>query len=104
MTPRQVALVQESWERVARVLSMVSLAVESLDRPEAIAPALRVLGRRHAAAFERQYAAIEETFVALARHCLGGRFTAETEQAWRAACAELAALAKDPALEERRAA
>jgi hemoglobin-like flavoprotein len=126
MTPKQIALVQESWKRVEpiagvaaelfyarlfalepslralfkgdmsqqgrKLMSMISVAVGSLERLEVLVPAVQALGRRHAGygVEERHYTVVESALVWTLGQGLGARFTKEVEQAWRAAYGVLA--------------
>jgi hemoglobin-like flavoprotein len=126
MTPRQVALVQESWKLVQpiadkaaelfymrlfslepsvrrlfkgdmieqgrKLMSMISVAVNSLARLETIVPAVQALGRRHAGYGIRKhhYTVVEAALVWTLAQGLGDTFTRETEQAWCAAYRVLA--------------
>jgi hemoglobin-like flavoprotein len=126
MTPKQIALVQESWKHVEpiagaaaelfyarlfalepslralfkgdmsqqgrKVMSMISVAVGSLERLETIVPAVQALGRRHAGygVEERHYTVVESALLWTLAQGLGARFTKEAEQAWRAAYGALA--------------
>ena len=127
MTPRQVALVQESWKRVQpiadkaaelfymrlfslepsvrrlfrgdmaeqgrKLMSMISVAVNSLARLETIVPAVRALGRRHAGygVQKHHYTVVEAALIWTLGQGLGEKFTGETEEAWRTAYRVLAA-------------
>ena len=127
MTPRQVALVQQSWKLVQpiahnaaelfymrlfslepsvrrlfkgdmaeqgrKLMSMISVAVNSLGRLETIVPAVQALGRRHAGygVEKRHYTVVEAALVWTLAQGLGEQFTGETEEAWRTAYRVLAA-------------
>jgi hemoglobin-like flavoprotein len=126
MTPRQIALVQESWKLVQpiadkaaelfynrlfslepsvrrlftgdmteqgrKLMSMISVAVNSLARLQSIAPAVQALGRRHAGygVQKHHYAVVETALVWTLAVGLGEKFTRETEEAWRTAYRVLA--------------
>lgn len=130
MTPKQIALVQESWKHVEpiagvaaelfyarlfalepslralfkgdlaqqgrKLMSMISVAVGSLERLDALVPAVQALGRRHAGygVEERHYTVVESALVWTLGQGLGARFTKEVEQAWRAAYGVLASTMK----------
>lgn len=130
MTPKQIALVQESWKHVEpiagvaaelfyarlfalepslralfkgdmaqqgrKLMSMISVAVGSLERLDALVPAVQALGRRHAGygVEERHYTVVESALVWTLAQGLGARFTKEVEQAWRAAYGVLASTMK----------
>lgn len=82
-----------------KLMSMISFAVGSLARLDGIAPALQVLGRRHAAygVQERHYAAVGAALLWALGQGLGKRFTREIEDAWRAAYETLASAMKQAA-------
>jgi hemoglobin-like flavoprotein len=126
MTPRQIALVQESWKLVQpiadkaaklfymrlfslepsvrrlftgdmteqgrKLMSMISVAVNSLARLESIARAVQALGRRHAGygVQKHHYAVVEAALIWTLAVGLGEKFTRETEEAWRTAYRVLA--------------
>jgi hemoglobin-like flavoprotein len=130
MTPRQIALVQDSWKQVQpiaaqaaalfytrlftlepsvrsmfkgdmeeqgrKLMSMITFAVNSLSRVEAIIPGLQALGRRHAGygVQDRHYAIVEEALIWTLGQGLGAAFTGEMEQAWRTAYGVLATTMK----------
>lgn len=126
MTPRQIALVQESWKLVQpiagkaaelfymrlfalepsvqrlftadmteqgrKLMSMISVAVNSLAGLESIAPAVQALGRRHAGygVKKHHYAVVEAALIWALAVGLDEKFTRETEEAWRTAYRVLA--------------
>jgi hemoglobin-like flavoprotein len=126
MTPRQIALVQESWKLVQpiadkaaelfynrlfslepsvrrlftgdmteqgrKLMSMISVAVNSLARLQSIAPAVQALGRRHAGygVQKHHYAVVEAALIWTLAQGLNEKFTHETEEAWRTAYRVLA--------------
>lgn len=126
MTPRQIALVQESWKRVQpladkaaelfymrlfslepsvrrlfkgdmveqgrKLMSMISVAVNSLARLETIVPAVQALGRRHAGygVEKHHYTVVEAALLWTLAQGLGEKFTREIEEAWRTAYRVLA--------------
>jgi nitric oxide dioxygenase len=67
-----------------KLMQALALAVASLDRPEAILPVLRELGRRHAGygVVDAHYAAVGESLLWTLRQGLGDGFTPEVEAAW----------------------
>jgi hemoglobin-like flavoprotein len=75
-----------------KLMSMISVAVGSLERLDALVPAVQALGRRHAGygVEERHYTVVESALVWTLGQGLGARFTKEAEQAWRAAYRALA--------------
>jgi hemoglobin-like flavoprotein len=90
MTPRQIALVQESWKLVQPIAGKA--AVNSLARLQSIAPAVQALGRRHAGygVQKHHYAVVEAALMWTLAVGLGEKFTRETEEAWRTAYRVLA--------------
>ena len=82
-----------------KLMAMMSFAVGSLSRLEALTPALQVLGRRHAAygVEERHYAVVGSALLWTLSQGLGKRFTREVEDAWRADYEALAAAMKQSA-------
>ena len=137
MTPRQVALVQESWKLVQpiadraaklfymrlfslepsvqrlftgdmteqgrKLMSMISVAVNSLARLESIAPAVQALGRRHAGygVQKHHYAVVEAALIWTLAVGLDEKFTRETEEAWRTAYRVLATTMQSDNTEEK---
>lgn len=79
-------------EQGRKVLSMISVAVNSLTRLESIVSAVQALGRRHAGygVEDRHYATVEDALVWTLRQALGAGFTKEVEEAWRTAYGILA--------------
>ena len=79
-------------EQGRKVLSMISVAVNSLARLESIVPAVQALGRRHAGygVEDRHYATVEDALIWTLRQGLGAGFTKEVEEAWRTAYGILA--------------
>ncbi len=133
MTPSQVILVKNSFERVAeqpdvvadlfytrlftleprlrplfkgdmaeqgrKLMQMIGIAVRSLDRPEAIIPAVQALGVRHASygVQDADYDAVGATLLWTLGQGLGADFTPETEEAWAASYSLLAGVMKEAA-------
>ena len=75
-----------------RLMSALACLVGSLDQLERVLPALRELGRRHAAygARPEHYASVGEALIGTLEEGLGGAFTRETRRAWVDAYAGLA--------------
>jgi hemoglobin-like flavoprotein len=131
MSPRQVALVQESWRQVKpigeaaaelfyarlfdlepsvrtlfkgdmqeqgrKLMSMIGVAVNSLEHLEGLVPAVQALGRRHAryGVEARHYEVVGEALVWTLKQGLRASFTPEAELAWRAAYGALASTMKE---------
>jgi hemoglobin-like flavoprotein len=66
------------------LLGMLRVAVNGLDRPAQLLPALRALGARHAGYGVRDahYATVGEALLWTLEQGLGAAFTAEVRQAW----------------------
>jgi hemoglobin-like flavoprotein len=79
-------------EQRRKLIAALALAVGALDRPETVVPALRALGRRHAAYGVRpeHFATVGEALLGTLEDGLGSAFTEEVRAAW-AACYELVA-------------
>jgi hemoglobin-like flavoprotein len=75
-----------------KLMTMLQVVVHSLDRPNALLPAARALGKRHAnyAVTAEHYATVGAALLWTLRQGLGGDFTPETEAAWTAAYTMLA--------------
>ena len=71
-------------EQGRKLMQMLSLAVNGLDRIEALAPAVRSLGMRHAAYHVRDehYDTVGEALLWTLGKGLGADFTAEMQAAW----------------------
>jgi hemoglobin-like flavoprotein len=80
-------------EQGRKLMSMISVAVNSLTRLETIVPAVQALGRRHAGYGVRKhhYTVVEAALIWTLAQGLGEKFTGETEEAWRTAYRVLAA-------------
>lgn len=79
-------------EQGKKLMSMISVAVNSLARLESIAPAVQALGRRHAGygVQKHHYTVVEAALIWTLAQGLGEKFTGETEEAWRTAYRVLA--------------
>jgi hemoglobin-like flavoprotein len=73
-------------------MQMIGLAVDSLDRLDALAPTLASLGRRHAGygVQDRHYDTVGAALLWTLEQGLGADFTPEVRQAWAGAYALLA--------------
>jgi hemoglobin-like flavoprotein len=89
-------------EQGRKVMAVISTAVASLDRLDAIVPAVQDLGRRHVGygVEDRHYAVVGAALVWTLGHQLNNHFTAEVEQAWRTAYQVLSTTMKKAAAEE----
>jgi hemoglobin-like flavoprotein len=118
MTPTQIKLVQDSWEKVLpiephaaalfynrlfttdptlqdlfkgdlgeqkrKLMAMIGVAVKGLTQLEALLPAVRDLGRRHAGygVQAKDYATVGSALLWTLEQGLGQAFTPETRDAW----------------------
>jgi hemoglobin-like flavoprotein len=73
-------------EQGRKLMEMLTLAVKGLDRPEALLPALTLLGRRHAGygVKEHDYETVGEALLWTLEQGLGPSFTPEVREAWTA--------------------
>jgi hemoglobin-like flavoprotein len=80
-------------EQGAKLMAMLATAVAHLDRLDAILPAVRALGVRHATygVTDADYAPVAEALLWTLSQGLGEAFTPETEAAWVIAYTVLAA-------------
>lgn len=121
MTPRQIALVQKTWNQVLpvrniaaelfytklfaldpalqalfrsnmrhqgdKLMAMISIAVQRLDRLDPIVPMLEDLGRRHVTygARDSHYETVGVALLWTLERALGERCTPEVKRAWVAA-------------------
>jgi len=127
MTPMQVGLVKESWQRVLpmkdaaaqlfygklfelnpnlqplfkedlaeqrqKLMAMIDLAVNSLERIESLVPSLRQLGRKHVdyGVKSQDYDTVGVALLWALEQGLGSDFTLEVRGAWTATYGALAA-------------
>lgn len=79
--------------------AMMSVAVSGLAKPEKILPAVRQLGRRHAAygVRERHYALVGAALLWMLEKCLIEEFTPQVREAWTAAYELLAGAMQEAA-------
>jgi hemoglobin-like flavoprotein len=83
-------------EQGKKLMSMISVAVNSLARLDSIEPAVRALGRRHAGygVEERHFATVGAALIWTLERGLGAGFTSEMQEAWCAAYDVLAGVMK----------
>jgi hemoglobin-like flavoprotein len=83
-------------EQGKKLMSMISVAVNSLARLDSIEPAVRALGRRHAGygVEDRHFATVGAALIWTLERGLGAGFTSEMERAWCAAYEVLAGVMK----------
>jgi len=88
-----------------KLMNMIGFAVQGLSRLEAILPGVQALGRRHAGygVEDRHYTVVGAALVWTLEQELNHHFTAEVEQAWRAAYHVLATTMKQAAAAEEKA-
>ena len=82
-----------------KLVAALAMAVGALDRPEALAPALAALGRRHAGygVEDGHFATVGAVLLATLEGRLGGRFDAATRDAWTACYGLVAGAMRDGA-------
>lgn len=90
----------------AKLLRTLTVAVGALDKLETIRPALENLGRRHVGygVEDRHYDLVGAALLWTLQEGLGDRYTAAVREAWTAAYSTLAAIMRDAAAAEERAA
>jgi hemoglobin-like flavoprotein len=93
-------------EQGRKLMSMITVAVNSLARLETLVPAVQALGRRHAGygVEDRHYDIVGGALLWTLEQGLGQEFTKETEDAWRAAYGVLASTMKKASHEPATAA
>lgn len=77
----------------SKLMDVISVAVHSLARLEKVVPALRILGRRHAAEYgvtDADYDTVGSALLWTLERGLGAFFTAEVRDAWATAYGLLA--------------
>lgn len=86
-------------EQGRKLMTMIRIVVNGLDRLEALIPAVEALGRRHVGYGTRpeHYMTVGAALLGTLRQGLGEEFTLETEVAWRAAYVTLADVMQDAA-------
>ena len=96
-------------EQSRTLMRMIAVAVNGLDRLDAIAPALKALGVRHAGYGVRDghYATVGDALLWTLEQGLGERFTPDVAEAWGAAYGLLAqtmqTAARDASISSTRA-
>jgi hemoglobin-like flavoprotein len=90
----------------AKLMRTLTVAVGALDKLETIRPALENLGRRHVGygVEERHYDLVGAALLWTLQEGLGDRYTAAVREAWTAAYSTLAAIMREAAAAEERAA
>jgi hemoglobin-like flavoprotein len=89
-----------------KLLRTLTVAVGALDKLDTIRPALENLGRRHVGygVEERHYDLVGAALLWTLQQGLGDRYTAAVREAWTAAYSTLAAIMREAAAREERAA
>ncbi len=82
-----------------KLMAMIATAVRSLDKPEAIVPAVQALGARHYGygVQDADYDTVGSALLWTLEQGLGPNFTPETKAAWTATYTLLAGVMKDAA-------
>ena len=82
-----------------KLMQMIGLAVDKLDSPGVLMPALQALGRRHAGygVLDPHYASVGAALLKTLRQGLGVAFTPEVEAAWTEVYGVLATTMKEAA-------
>ena len=90
----------------AKLLRTLTVAVGALDKLETIRPALENLGRRHVGygVEDRHYDLVGAALLWTLQEGLGDRYTAAVREAWTVAYSTLAAIMREAAGTEERAA
>ncbi len=93
-------------EQGHKLMRMLKLAVEGLERPEILVPSVRALGARHAAygVEEKDYETVAAALLWMLEKALAEAFTAETKEAWIVTYQLLAGAMKEGAREPAEAA
>lgn len=78
-------------EQGAKLMKMLGVAVNALDQPEVLLPAVRSLAQRHVGygAMPEHYAFVGAALLGTLAEGLGPEFTPSVEEAWTAAYAAL---------------
>ena len=84
-------------EQGRKLMQMLTVAVHGLDRLESIVPAVRALGRRHAAygVTDEHFETVGAALLWTLKQGLGSAYTPEVADAWASVYAVLATTMKD---------
>lgn len=87
-------------EQGRKLMQMLALAVEGLNDPDSLLPALRALGERHATygARERDYETVGVALIWTLEQGLGEAFTPAVKDAWLAVYSLIAGTMQDAAV------
>ena len=93
-------------EQKRKLMTMLGTVVNSLNRLDAVLPAVRALGKRHAAygVHDEHFAPVGAALLWTLEQGLGDGFTTEVKLAWTAVYATLSQAMMDAANDERIAA
>jgi hemoglobin-like flavoprotein len=93
-------------EQGRKLISMISVAVANIDRLDAVAPAVRALGERHATygVTDKDYGPVAAALLWTLEQALGDAFDTPAREAWVALYTIVAGLMKDAAAERQTAA
>jgi hemoglobin-like flavoprotein len=91
----------EMEEQQKKLMQMISVAVNGLDRPDQIAPAVQALGKRHVSynVQDDHYDTVGAALLWTLEQGLGDAFTPEVQEAWAATYTILADTMKAAAAE-----
>ena len=96
----------ELGEQKKKLMAMLGIVVNGLGRLDTLMPAVRALGKRHAAygVYDEHFAPVGAALLWTLEQGLGDGFTREVKQAWETAYGVLSQAMMDAANEERLAA
>jgi hemoglobin-like flavoprotein len=96
----------EMREQGRKLIAMISVAVNGLERIETLVPVIEALGRRHAGygVKDEHYATVAAALLWTLEQGLGGRFTPEAREAWTGAYGLLASTMQGAMRKEAQAA
>lgn len=86
-------------EQARKLMQVLNFAVENLEQPDILMPAVRDLGKRHVGygVKDPHYETVAAALLDTLAEALGGRFTPEVKQAWVEAYTVLAGEMKEAA-------
>ena len=93
--------VQDIRVQSRKLMDMLAIAVNSLDKLEDLAPALRALGQRHAGygVLPEHYATLQNALLWAFGQAMPGGLSPESKGAWRALIEAISAYMRDGAAE-----
>ncbi len=97
---------QDLSDQKKKLMTMLGVVVNGLGRLDSLMPAVRALGKRHAAygVYDEHFAPVGAALLWTLEQGLGDGFTREVRQAWETAYGVLSQAMMDAANEERMAA